>query len=65
MSDATFGAAAVRAAHLAGALLGWTPGVFWDATPAELRTALGLDVEAGAVLDRGALERLMEAFPDG
>jgi uncharacterized phage protein (TIGR02216 family) len=62
MSD--FAAAARRAAHLASAALGWTPDVFWQTTPAELRTALGLDVDAQAVLDRSALERLMEAFPD-
>ena len=60
-----FGAAALRAAHLASATLGWGPHRFWGATPAELRTALGLDVAAQAVLDRAALTKLMEAFPDG
>ena len=60
-----FGAAALRAAHLATAMLGWAPAQFWAATPAELRTALGLDVAPQAVLDRAALARLMEAFPDG
>lgn len=60
-----FGAAALRAAHLATAMLGWAPAQFWNATPAELRTALGLDVAPQAVLDRAALARLMEAFPDG
>lgn len=64
-SGTCFGTAAVRAAHLAGATLGWAPQHFWAATPAELRTALGLDVEAQAVLDRAALAKLMEAFPDG
>ncbi|MGL4542148.1 MAG: phage tail assembly chaperone [Polymorphobacter sp.] len=65
MADAAFGPAARRAAHLAGAALGWAPAQFWAATPAELRTALGLDTEAQSVLDRRALERLMEEFPDG
>lgn len=60
-----FGAAALRAAHLASAVLGWLPVQFWHATPAELRTALGLDVEPGSVLDRTTFEQMMEAFPDG
>jgi hypothetical protein len=62
-----FGEAARRAARVAAAELGWPPDVFWGATPAELRTALGLDLEdeaAGAV-DAAWLARLMEAFPDG
>ena len=64
MSD-RFAVAARRAAHVASVHLGWIPADFWTATPAELRTALGLDVEAGTVLDATALQRLMEAFPDG
>ncbi len=64
-AGADFGAAALRAAHLAAAALGWAPAQFWGATPAELRTALGLDVAPQAVLDRAVLDRLMEAFPDG
>lgn len=60
-----FGTAALRAAHLASAALGWSPAQFWQATPAELRTALGLDVEPRSVLDRSTFERMMEAFPDG
>ena len=63
--SAFFADAALRAANLASVNLGWTPAIFWEATPADMRTALGLDVEAGAVLDRSALQRLMEAFPDG
>ncbi|WP_439532100.1 phage tail assembly chaperone [Polymorphobacter sp.] len=62
-----FAAAARRAARVAAAELGWRPDDFWAATPAELRTALGLDLEddaAGAV-DSVWLARLMEAFPDG
>lgn len=36
-----FTPAAARLAGLAGALLGWRPGEFWDATPAELAGILG------------------------
>ncbi len=65
--DARFGAAARRAATVAAQALGWTPATFWNATPAELRTALGLDEGAGgaAALSRDALAALMETFPDG
>ena len=63
MSD-TFAAAALTAARLASAALGWPPDIFWTATPADLCTALGLDAPA-AGLDAPALARLMEAFPDG
>jgi uncharacterized phage protein (TIGR02216 family) len=65
MSEGEFATAARRAAHLAAAVLGWTPDTLWQATPAELRTALGLDVEAATALDRSGIARLMEAFPDG
>lgn len=58
-----FADAARIAARLA-ATLGWTPDIFWHATPAELRTALGLDDDA-ARLAADELARLMEAFPDG
>lgn len=59
-----FAAAALTAARLASAALGWPPEVFWSATPADLRTALGLDTPA-AGLDAAAFARLKEAFPDG
>jgi uncharacterized phage protein (TIGR02216 family) len=65
MSDGEFAAAARRAAHLAAAVLGWSPDTMWNATPAELRTALGLDAATEVPLDRTALARLMKAFPDG
>jgi uncharacterized phage protein (TIGR02216 family) len=63
--SAEFAAAARRAAHLAAVALGWSPDTVWRATPAELRTALGLDAEAEAALDSAGIRRLMEAFPDG
>lgn len=58
----TFAAAALVAARVA-ATLGWTPPVFWAATPADLRAALGLDLTPPAAAPPD-LARLMEAFPD-
>lgn len=60
----TFAQAAVAAARIA-ARLGWTPGTFWAATPADLRHALGLDLPEAAPADRGLLARMMEMHPDG
>ena len=60
-----FAHAARRAAHVAAAVLGWRPGEFWAATPAELVTALGLDEKPEVVADAAKLAALMEAFPDG
>lgn len=60
---------AERAALLAGQAglaFGWTPELFWSATPAELvalvRAVAG---EAVAPPDRDTIAQLMEAFPDG
>ena len=60
----TFSGAALQAARVAAALLGWAPDTFWAATPADLRNALGLDLAGDAPADVGLLGRLMEAFPD-
>ena len=60
----TFGDAARVAARVAAALPGWTPDVFWAATPADLRNALGIDLDAGMPADTVMLTRLMETFPD-
>lgn len=53
----------------AGLLLGWRPDEFWAATPDELAAAFGAfrsaDGDAAAPVDRVALNRLMEAQPDG
>ena len=65
--DEAFASSAARLAGLAGALLGWRPGEFWSATPAELATVLGaMRGEAGAAATATAedLARLMEMFPD-
>jgi hypothetical protein len=60
-----FADTARRLAHVAAVTLGWRPGDFWAATPADLITALGLDT---AVADRPAdtamLKGLMERYPD-
>jgi uncharacterized phage protein (TIGR02216 family) len=60
----SFAEAALAAARVAAALLAWPPEVFWAATPADLRNALGCDADGGAVADAAVLTRLMEAFPD-
>ncbi|MGE4323814.1 MAG: phage tail assembly chaperone, partial [Sphingobium sp.] len=62
--------AATRLAGVAGWLLGWRPGEFWQATPAELgavlRAARGEEgVEPGMGMDAGELARLRAAMPDG
>jgi hypothetical protein len=60
-----FEAAARRAARVAAVTLGWRPDDFWAATPADLRTALGLD-DAGdeAPVTAAVLARMMEGCPD-
>lgn len=61
-----FADAAARLAGLAGAVLGWRPGEFWDATPAELAVVFAaLNPAEEAPPDEGALVRLKEMFPDG
>jgi uncharacterized phage protein (TIGR02216 family) len=61
-----FSDSASRLAGIAGALLGWRPDEFWNATPAELAAVLGAmsggDAPAGDAAD---LARLKEKFPDG
>ena len=61
-----FSEAAARLAGLAGALLGWRPGEFWAATPAELAAILAaLTGEGEQPLTSRDLTRLKEMFPDG
>ncbi len=43
--------------------LGWTPDIFWAATPADLRLALG-PAPAAPALDTATLARLMQENPD-
>lgn len=61
---ATFAAAAISAAGVA-ARLGWMPDIFWAATPADLRHALGTHSSEGNPADRDLLALMMEANPDG
>lgn len=62
-----FSAAATRIAGHAALLLGWRPTDFWNATPAELATALApLAGEGdGPPASPAELSRLMEQYPDG
>ena len=62
----SFAASAARLAGMAGALLGWTPDIFWAATPAELSVILNaLSPPGETPPDAPTLYRLMEQFPDG
>jgi hypothetical protein len=62
--EGLFVLAAARLAGAAGLLLGWRPGEFWAATPAELATVLwAAGGEAGEV-SLSDLERLKALFPD-
>jgi hypothetical protein len=64
--SADFAKGAARLAGLAGALLGWRPQDFWDATPAELAAVIdALGGERLAHMDGHELARLKEMFPDG
>lgn len=61
-----FASAAGRLAGIAGALLGWRPEEFWQATPGELESVLrALAPDGPGAAGAGDLARLMEIFPDG
>lgn len=60
-----FGAGAVRLNALAARVLGWRPGEFWQATPAELAACLVDPSAPPAAMDRAQLNRLLEADRDG
>jgi len=61
-----FGEGARRLAGLAGALLGWRPGEFWAATPAELAAVFEAMVPRSEMPpERDDVARMMEMFPDG
>jgi hypothetical protein len=65
MPTIMFADMARRLAHLAAVAMGWRPGEFWAATPAELVTALGLDAPADdRPADTAMLKGLMERYPD-
>jgi len=57
----TFSASALRLAGLVPRVLGWRPGDFWSATPAELAAIFAADEQPTAEpLTRGELAALME-----
>ncbi len=59
-------ASAVRLAGHMGLSFGWTPDIFWNATPAEIAAlVLAAQGDAPAGLAATDLAQLMEAFPDG
>ena len=63
--DQGFGASAAELCSAASTLLGWRPGEFWDATPAELALALE-PVSGGAEApDKDRIAELRKRFPDG
>lgn len=55
-----FGPAAVRLAGLSARTLGWRPGEFWAATPAELLAAFADPAGQPGYVDRATLDRMME-----
>ena len=59
-----FGACAVRLCGAASLLLGWRPAEFWDATPAELATALQPQIASTDAPDAALIDELRLRFPD-
>ncbi len=55
-----FGDVALRLASLSARALGWRPGEFWAATPAELACILAPQSAEGMPLARADLEKMME-----
>jgi hypothetical protein len=61
-----FSQTATRLAGLTGALLGWRPSEFWNATPAELATIFAaLTPDTANPADRDLVAQMKEQFPDG
>lgn len=60
-----FGDAAGRLAGLAGVAFGWTPDVFWRATPAELTALVRAVIGEAAPADSAVIAKLKELYPDG
>jgi len=62
-----FAERAAQLAGMAGAVLGWSPDVFWAATSAELAAVVAALVgdEDATPADAALVARLQEAFPDG
>ena len=64
MTPDTFGEAAARLCSVASMVLGWRPGEFWDATPAEMSLALQAPEGVSGGPDRLMIEDLRKRFPD-
>lgn len=60
-----FADSALRLAALAAQSLGWTPDIFWNATPAELAACLGSSEAQAASLTRAEVMALIESDNDG
>jgi hypothetical protein len=59
-----FAEGASRLAGITGLLLGWRPGEFWAATPAEVAAVLGATGLQADGLGDDDLRRLRAQFPD-
>lgn len=59
-----FAPGAVRLAGLAARLLGWRPGEFWAATPAELAMSLAPPSPDSGPLSRSEFNQMMERQDD-
>jgi Phage tail assembly chaperone protein, TAC len=59
----SFGEAAARLSSAATLLLGWRPHEFWNATPAELASAMSV-ADAVDAPDVTVIEALRRRFPD-
>ena len=67
MTQTCMSSAAVTVMGVMARVAGWSPDIFWNATPADVRAVLAgwVEGEAGASFDGTALAALMEQFPDG
>ena len=60
----TFAEAAVRCWSAAAGVLGWRPGEFWQATPAELMASLVVPEAHVDPVATDLLHELRQRFPD-
>ena len=61
----SFATGAAALSGLAARALGWTPAVFWNATPAELAACLGADSPPHAPPSREEIAALIERDRNG